>query len=120
VRFLDWVAQSVGDLAEQPTPGKEWVWLVGLLIVTAPGVLAAWWARQAKSESRATNAQVINGHGDAPAMRVELDEKFADLKSDVAGVKADVASVKGEVAGVKAVVTEHSNRFESIEEHLRK
>lgn len=105
MRFIDWVAQSVGELADQPAAGKEWVWLFGVLIVTAPGVLAAWWARQAKAESKTTNKQVVNDHVDEPVLRVDIDSKHSELLEAV--------------GGVKAVLVEHGNRLGSIEEHLR-
>jgi hypothetical protein len=111
VRFIDWITQSVGDLAE-PTPGKEWVWLVGLLIVTAPGVLAAFWARQAKGESKATNKQVINDHQEQPVLRVDIDEKHET-------VIAKFDELNCQVAAFGAVLREHGDRLESIEDHLR-
>lgn len=110
MRFLDWVAESAGELTE-PTPGKEWVWLAGLLIVTVPSVLAAWWARQAKGESRATNEQVINDK-DEPVLRKDIDDKHDELLTELSAVKT-------ELGGVKAVLGEHGIRLGSIEEHLR-
>ena len=111
MRVLDWITQSVGDLTE-PTPGKEWVWLVGLVIVTAPGVLAAFWARQAKGESKATNKQVINDDEKQPVLRVDIDEKHDESM-------AKLAALGEQMAGVVAVQAEHGARLESIEDHLR-
>lgn len=111
MRFIDWVAESAGELAE-PAPGKEWVWLAGLLIVTIPGVLAAWWAREAKRESRATNEQVINDDETQPVLRKDIDDKHDELLTELGAVKT-------ELGGVKAVLGEHGIRLGSIEEHLR-
>lgn len=123
------IVEAIRQTAEVYEPHNA-IGLIGLLIIGLPSLVSsigmAWvLVRQRRTDKKVdkvskgvtqTVKQVVNGHGAAPPMRVDLDEKFDALHTSLNKVHTAVAveTAKRETAD-RAI----GKRLDSIEEHLR-
>lgn len=110
------------------------VGIVGLIIIGMPTLLTAagtvWvLVRQGKAEKKIdgvaggvdqTNKQVVNGHGKADPLRVDLDNKFAALDASLTERFAELhTAVAVETASRATADKAIGKRLDGIETHLR-
>lgn len=96
---LAWLADAAQDVAV-PSGEHDALWLIGILIVAAPGIIAAIAALLNRRDGRAIKSQVVNGHEDP--LRKDLDRVLDKLND------------------VHDTLTDHGGRLNSIEASLRR
>lgn len=96
---LAWLADAAQEVVV-PTGEHDLMWIIGVLIVTAPGIIAAIVAILNRRDGKAIKGHVVNGRTDP--LRTDLDRVLIKLND------------------VHDTLTDHGGRLNSIESHLRR
>lgn len=124
---LGWVLPTAVETYYEP---HSLTGLVGLVILILPTLISsaglAWVLfRQRKTNEKVdgvsagvkqTVKQVVNGHGDADPLRVDLDKKFDALHESLVDIKTAVAVETGKRQEADKAI---GKRLDGIEGHLR-